>query len=799
MRSSLRLSFALAVGGALFVGTATAVYNLAKFYEYENKVVRVMSGDQRSVIMGRLIQARLKATQELVQSSVENEEANESFRKRLQSISDELKMLYKEDSDATLDEVRASLAAIIEAKTEQVDDLFVHYRNLKATSFNFYRQAWSNKWMGVAKQLGLVISDLDNLPYQSADKASVSVNSKIQQTVGVITHSTLGQETKIALFSQLNTLKSLAAKYNEALLRSEALKGKRLEALKALETKLQKYNDIQGKGLVQFGNDSNSEVLKTVIATLFFILFGFGWHVWSSRRFGKRVLGVSQTISRQMTGWIATGGGVVAQGFNTPERAEQEFVETYRVLDQTMRRVNTLRKEDILVKRLLNVPFLLISRQKQAMFWNSALSILAKVRALEETGPMPYRNLLRFTDGQGRVMDPVEKAFTENKETTALALLHIGNDGIAVYVACTPVMGADNQPDYVMVHLRDLREENRRFEGELDRQLESVKLAIQEIRAGRLPQPTKTAVRKPVAECLGVLTSFALELQEKASVLAGQIDTMALRMEREAGLKKNVHGRMEQLKTELLEVKASLQRVKSQSEVVASRLTQIDARGRQIKSDYIDIKKKGSALLGDLKSSKELISQSLLYISESESATQRVRSNERVIHGILEKSAMLNANNSILSSKRELTPSEVASVTENITQLLGQFERSYRFIEESVGDIERSSTEIATRLRASLNGALTLFKDEQAILKSIAESERVIDGGSREASDFAKDISALSETTARLNAQVMAVESKIARLVQIGKASIDLQEQLEIGFRGITETQPQLVKRTELA
>lgn len=785
MRSSIKRSLSIALGLSLTGGFLASGYNLYKFQQYESKVARIMSGDQKSIMMGRVLQARVKATHELVQGSVESEEGNEQFRKRLVSISDELKAISKDEPDKALDESRALIGEMIEAKSEPVEDLFVHYRNLKTTAFNMYRQAWGSKWMGVARTMGQIINDLDNLPYQDGERATASVTAKVQYLVGYITRSSLQQNMKLYLFGQLTTIRNLAAKYNETLARAQALKAKRVESLKALESKLEKYNNAQGKGLMQFGNEAHSEVLKALFATLLFVVFAAGWYALSIKRLTERVRQVAFTISRQMAGWISNGGGIAAQGFKHPEKPDVEFTETYQILDQTIKRMNGLRKEDILVKRLLNVPFLLVSRAKQAMFWNSALSILAKIRALEETGPTPYRNMIRFTDAQGKAVDPVERAFVESKEITQLALLRIGNDGIAVHVVCTPVMGPDNQPEYVMVHLRDLREENRRFENELDRQLDNVRAAVQQIKDGKSPSIAVNGLRRPVAECVSLLKSFSLDLQQKAATLAGQIETMSTRMEREAGLKKTVHGRMEQIKSEVLALRSQLDDVKSQASSVADRLGEIESHGKQLKNDYGDIKKRGAALMSDLKASQELMVQSLAYLDEAEDVSKRVRANEKVIKSILEKSAMLNANNSILSTKRELSPSEVATVTENITQLLGQFERSYRFIEQSVAEVERSTADIAERLRGTLKTAMSLSKQEQAIIKSVYDSERSIESGAREVSDFSKEIEALKAASSRFSVQLSAIETKVQALVQIGKASIDLQEQLEAGFKGI--------------
>lgn len=787
MRYSLQRRFVFAIGISIAAGLLGSGYILQKFRGYEDSVSRMMSGDTRAVLQGHLLEARIKAAIELAQASVNSEQANEAFREKITKISDDVKALSKENPDKSLDDAKKVLNNLISSKSEALEDLFVHYRNLKTSAFNLYRVAWSNKWMTVAHNVGLIINDLDNLPYHSGEKAASSILAKIGPLVGVITKATLAQDSKMYLMGQLNGLKTQVTQYTEAVQRSEKIKVARTDELHGLANIMKKYNESQGKQLMQFGNEARTEVFKGVMAFLCLILFSLGWYMFASSRFLKAVMGIANHISRQMNGWVSSAGAITAQGFTVPEKADAEFSETYAVLDQVIRRMNAIRKEDVLVKRLLHVPILLVNRNKQAIFWNSALSILGRVRALEETGAVPYANLVRFTSGQGKAIDPVDKAFSDNKEVSQLALMRIGDDGLAVQVNCTPVQGPDHQAEYVMVHIRDLREENRRAEAELDRQLETIRMAVQQLRQGKIPVDSAQGMRKPVIDCVQMLKNFALELQEKSAVIAGHIETMKNRMGREANLKKNVHGRLEQVKGEIGAVRSQLAELSDWSNALGSRADTVGSRAKVLRSEYEHILKRGNQLLRDLKSGQELVSKCIARLNESEEVSGRVRANERMIRGLLEKSSVLNANNSILGSKRELTPADVVSITENITQLMGQFERSYRFIEQSVGDVERGLQDLAVRLRESLASVSKLTENDHDLVRAVKQSERVIEAGMEDAAEFIRELSSFQTAATRVSAQITSLENKIQALTQIGQASLELQTQLESGFAGMFE------------
>jgi len=789
MRSSLRLKIAIAVTVALMSGGGIGLYLLTKFSAYETNASRVMSGDQKNVLAGHLLEAKLKAAEELAAASVNSEVANNEYRERIKVLGDELQTWLKEQPDTNTnqqDELKRALNAIKDTKGDALEDLFVSYRNIKTNAFNLYRLSWANKWMTLARTMGLIVSDLDNFAYHDGEKAGLSVLSKINSLTAVVTSSALPQASKLQLFGQLGQLKQQVARYNDALHKAEKAREGRVAELKLLATMIKKINDAQGKSMMDFRNEAHSEVIKGFIGFMLFVIFGAFWWFVSLKFAADATVRVAKHISKEVSAWITAGGNIASQGFKMPPSPEIEFKETYHVIDQTMRKVNSLRKEDILVKRLLNVPFVLINRTKQAIFWNSAMCILGKVRALEETGPLSYLSLARFTTAQSKAVDPVERAFTENKEVSQLALLRVGDDGIAVNVVCTPVLGPDHQAEYVMVHIRDLREENKRSEAEVDRQMDIMKSAIKQFVAGKIPTDSTQTARRSIAEAIRILKQHAVELQEKAGVMASQTETMRERMAREAEIKKTLHGRMAQAKEDVSAVRGQLLEFRSYVDGIFSRITSIEARSKSLKREHEDIRHKGSVLLRDLKTAQELLSRSMSRLIGAEEIARHVRSNERMIQSIFEHANVLNANNSILGSRRELTPGDVVSITENTTQIMGQLERSYRFMESSVTEVEKGITTMADNLRESLSHCSRMTIEDQAMLKSIAEARRQMDTSTEEFGDLSAELHELKVRATKIANVITGTESKLTRLVQVGEASLRLQEQLEIGFKGLS-------------
>lgn len=399
MASSFESRFATALSVALMAGVAASGYLFIKLKTYEDGASQVMSVGQRHIILGQLLEGRMKAAQELVASAGLSGESNEAFKKRIEAISNDLGELRKGRSDKTLDEAKSLLVWVAEGGFDAHDQLFVQYRNIKTGLFNLYRAAWSNKWMNVARIIGLAVNDLDNISYQSGLKAVNAVNNKIAQMVSLVASSDMSPQSKLFLFGQLNIAKIQIARYSETIESFEKLRSKRAEDLRKAESLVRRFNEVQGKNTSRFTNDTHIEVIKGVVALALFTVFSVFWFGWTRRRFGCHVRDVARHIASEMSEWVSRGGGILGQhGFKTPEDPDHEFVGTYQTIDETMRRVNTLRREESVIKRLVAIPLVLVNQNRQAVFWNSALTILSKNRSLEESGPTAYLNLVRFTD-----------------------------------------------------------------------------------------------------------------------------------------------------------------------------------------------------------------------------------------------------------------------------------------------------------------------------------------------------------------------------------------------------------------
>jgi chromosome segregation ATPase len=347
------------------------------------------------------------------------------------------------------------------------------------------------------------------------------------------------------------------------------------------------------------------------------------------------------------------------------------------------------------------------------------------------------------------------------------------------------VQGADHQTEYVMVHIRDLREENRRAEAELDRQLECVRTAIELVRDGKVPPEPGPTLRRPVLETVAALKRHALELQERADVMAGQVETMRGRMSREGGLKKTVHGRMEQIQGEVTGLSERLVELTKAADNAALRVSQVAGRGRMVTAEYDEARRRALELARDVKQCQTIVGNCLRSLEQTEEIAGRVRSNERMIRALMSKSAVLNANNSILGSKRELTPTDVVTITENITQLMNQFERSYRVIETSVDEVDRGLAQLGVKLREGLKSCEKLTADDHGVSRTIVESGKLVEASADETRSFVREVEALKAASLSVREQIRALETKSQALCQIGQASVALQGQLELGFEGM--------------
>jgi hypothetical protein len=86
MRSSFQRRVVIAVGASLAAGFLVSGYVLNKFWHYEDDVAKMMSGEQKTLLLGHVVEARVKAAEELATASVSSEQANVAFREKLQDV-----------------------------------------------------------------------------------------------------------------------------------------------------------------------------------------------------------------------------------------------------------------------------------------------------------------------------------------------------------------------------------------------------------------------------------------------------------------------------------------------------------------------------------------------------------------------------------------------------------------------------------------------------------------------------------------------------------------------------------------
>ncbi len=800
MSSSLKRKLAFVLGITICAGIFSSTYVLIKFNSYKNKTTQLLTGEKKSILTGQMLEAKIQAAQELVSASVATQEANDAFREKIETIAQEIKQFSKEHSDSILEDAQRTANLLLQKKkfdsnkSETVEDLFVQYRNMKTFTFNLYRTAWSNKWMSVAKTVGLIVNDLDNLPYNSAEKAAASIYPKLSQISAVVASSGLPQATKVFVLGQLSHLKSQIAHFSEFTEKAHKTKAERQEQLQLLSSLVRRYNENQTKNIGQFTSVVQSEYVKGIIAFLIFILFSICWYFFVSKSFINYLLKIAGHVSQQLNHWVSSSSNILVQHFHMPEKLDNEFKEMYLALDVAIRKINTFRKEDVLVKRLLNVPFVLMNKQKQAIYWNSSLSQLGKIRTVEELGLVLYTGILKFTDAKGNSIDPIEKCFNANQEIMELALLKVtigpssasaSQDKVAVQVICTPVLGPDQQAEYVMTHIRDLREENRRAEAELERQLVCVRQAAFDMKCNQTPQDPPEWVRQPVQECIHLLKNLALEGQTEKAVLLGQMQTIWERIGREANIKHAIHKRMEQVRDEVTEIRQQLNYLRNFADTIVVRIVQIEKQNQVLNQEYQEIKKRGALLLDDFKKNQVLIGACLDYLKQAEALVAQVKSQEARVQNVFESASILNANNSILGSKGELSHMDIMSITDNISQILNQFEKATQLIHDSIGDVESGLNTLTLKLGEDLNTCLKLASDDQAILSTVKNTENILNQSTQDLRRLTKDIASLKLSAYRANMHFQGVEHKAQHLVQIGQTSIELQTQLEEGFKSV--------------
>ncbi len=789
MSNSIKGRMSIALAGALILGLGTAVSILVRYKNHQDYSVRLLSGQEKTVILGQLIEARLKAAKEMLPLSVSNQSANESFIERIKGVDADLKALTTEIDDQNLQEALKAIAPISRnGKVEVLEDIFVYYRNVKAVAFNLYRTCWANKWMNAARAIGQVVQDLDNLPYHDAEKGLSVISAKIITLTGYITRVDMSNESKVLVLGQLAQIKTTIDRYGEAVSQAEKSKEVRESALKKALVSLRLYNEAQAKGASQFIARTQEDFVRSLLWIALSAIVALGWHMFWTRRNGKRVVAATESLVMQCTQWIQSGGALSATGTKAPLNTDVEWKPVFESLDQVHGKLSALRREDQAIKRLMQQPFILVNRARQAVYWNSSAAAFLKSRSVDESGPVHYMTLLRFPVKDGKaVSDPVEKAFQDKAEVTRGIEVVSGPEIVSTRILCTPVPDAEGQADYILVQLRDLRDEFKLIDNEITRQLASVKNAVRAVQEGKVPDDVAIDVRPAIRDSVENLKHIAIEHQEHKEMITGQLAAALERLSREGGLKKNVHGRLRQITEDVEGCHKTITRIDGELDAMSSFLRDSATRDQSIKNEYSVLHRRGSDLQRNIRQEQELAARALTSLQQIDSLTKGIRSREQLIYSALEKASVANANNSILRARPDISIVEIAGILDSVNTLSEQFDRAYRFIQQAVSELENQYSSLRGSLEESLATSKKLSEDDRGIIDILGRLEKLTDAAKDDFRGIYNRGSAVREGLAAMESNLGAVEEKCRVLEKVGTASLELQEHMERGFRGMLE------------
>ncbi len=762
-------------------------YMLIKFSNYETNVTNLINGKHKNVITGQLVEAKLKAAGELIDISVSSEEANNAFKEKLKDASEELKKLELDDiQKLTLDLMNS------DKNTKFNEDLFVSHRNLKTAVFNLYRNAWNNKWMGVAKTMGLVINDMDNTPYHSASSVSSGIYTKILSLTAYVSTSAVPQDSKLFLLNQLSFLKQRVSQYDEQIKEAQSVKAQRKESLAKIVNQMKQYNEKHSKSFRSFNDEARADYFKAFAAFLCLVMFSGIWFFASSSSLNTSFNAFITNLKKQFNEWVSPTGAFTVQELKKPTDLDQELATLYTDMSTVMSRLYVLRREELLIKRLLNVPFILVNKSKQATYWNSALSILGKVRALEELGATSYQNLLKVTDGKGTLIDPVSRCFLELREINQLGLLKVAQDSIAVFVSCTPVFSQvpsgenakQREIDYVMVHIRDLREENRRTEREIERQLIWVK-QVSESQGDLQSVPKPENLSKPAEIVAKLLFERSVEQKAKNQLLQMQVESLHQSLERELQIKKSVSTRTSELHSGVEGVVSKIQQAIKHNASLSTKAKRfveysddMNEYGRNTYESNTRITEKFTQLKGNLTQLKS-------DVANIGGLNSRTRKEEENLKAMLKNTLMVNINNSILAGKDDLTPMDVAAFSDYVGQIIRQFERSIQIFEKSIDEVDTITSTLVNQVEAGLKNCSEVLVDEEAIKTVLQRTSKMIKAATKSYQEFFQDINKTIEQSAAVNSEIKNLSTKTEKLVQIGETSLSLQEHMIQAFTAL--------------
>ena len=153
----------------------------------------------------------------------------------------------------------------------------------------------------------------------------------------------------------------------------------------------------------------------------------------------------------------------------------------------------------------------------------------------------------------------------------------------------------------------------------------------------------------------------------------------------------------------------------------------------------------------------------------------------------MEKASVANANNSILRARPDISIVEIAGILDSVNTLSEQFDRAYRFIQQAVSELENQYSSLRGSLEESLATSKKLSEDDRGIIDILGRLEKLTDAAKDDFRGIYNRGSAVREGLAAMESNLGAVEEKCRVLEKVGTASLELQEHMERGFRGMLE------------
>jgi PAS domain-containing protein len=789
MKPGRRLYSAISFGGLVLMLAFVGIYALIQYKSYQDHSLRILSGLDRTVIMGQLIEARIKGLQELVTFSVSSQSSSDEFNLKLKNIISDVTILAKDRPDGSADKIKRELENLSDNQSKTtLEDLFVHYRNVKASASNLYRTGWENKYMTVVRIVGQIIQDIDNIAYHDAEQAIVAVQARLTQLLNVVTRSTLAQGDKIQLFSQINQLRAVLSRYMDVSSQSRKIRDLRHESLKRALVNIQEFNNQQNKAFAGFTAMAHNKFSLTTVVVLICLSLSLLWAVlWRNKILSYSATFVAD-IQSQIAGWFGLDGELRGQMLSPGKNVDLEYESIYAALNSMYRKVLDIRYQDACLKKNIVTPIVMINKSRQAVYWNhSAQSLLGQNKS-SESGSTHYLSLIKYALVNGKVVvDPIEKCFIEGTEQAKNYELVVDNSNLTVRIVCVPVFAVKGDVEYVLVHIRDLREEFKLIDNELNKQLGYLRAATQALKAGQTPEEAPVEARALVRDTVQDLRKYSFDQQHSKELLVGQIKAAFDRLAREGGLKRNVHNRLHQVSDELTQCCMHVKYI----EEMISRMNQIVQEAAQrdatIKAEYAIIRRKGSDLQRNIRQEQDLAGRCISSLKQIDSLTKGIRSRERLIFSALEKATIANANNSILRSRPDVSIVEITAILDSVNVLAEQFDRAYRFIQQAVDELELQYRSLKSGLEESLATSNQLSQDDRGLIDALVHLEKLSDLSKDDFNRILKTYNALKGHFAKLSQTLSVLEDRSHKLEKIGGASLELQAHMESGVKGILE------------